>query len=66
MLTIFGGRVNDLRTVLLEERIPDKWESRIRSRFGLTFLAFNFGTVLKVSSGIKKVTPSVAETTDTS
>lgn len=57
MLTIFGGRIDDLRTMLLEERIPDGWESRVRSRFGLTFAAFNL-TVFKVSGGIKDVPPS--------
>jgi len=57
MLTIFGGRVEDLRTVLLEERLPDGWESKVRSRFGLTFAAFN-GTVFKVSSGIKTIPPT--------
>jgi len=53
MLTIFGGRVDDLRTVLLEERIPDGWESRVRKPFGLTMLAFNF-TVLPVEFGIRQ------------
>jgi hypothetical protein len=57
MLTIFGGRIEDLRTVLLEERLPDGWESRVRARFGLTFAAFN-GTVLRVASGVKEVPPS--------
>ena len=57
MLTIFGGRIDDLRTILLEERIPDGWEPRIRSRFGLTFGGFNL-TVLKVLGGIKDVPPS--------
>ncbi|KAG9307986.1 Chloroperoxidase [Chiua virens] len=53
MLTIFGGRVDDLRVVLLEERLPEGWESRVRKPFGLTFLAFNF-TVLPVELGIKE------------
>lgn len=57
MLTIFGGRVDDLRVLLLEERLPDGWESRVRSRFGLTFAAFN-STVLKVIGGVKDVPPS--------
>lgn len=57
LLTIFGGRIDDIRTMLLEERIPEGWESRVRSRFGLTFVAFN-KTVLKVSGGIKDVPPS--------
>ena len=52
LLTIFGGRVDDLRTVLLEERLPEDWESRVRKPFGLTMLAFNF-TVLPVELGIR-------------
>jgi len=53
MLTIFGGRVDDLETILTEERLPDGWESRIRKTFGLTMAAFNF-TVLKVERGINE------------
>lgn len=64
MLTIFGGRVEDLRTVLLEERLPDGWQSRVRSPFGLTFGAFNI-TVFKVASGVKEVPPKVKGNTDT-
>ncbi|KZP13752.1 Cloroperoxidase [Athelia psychrophila] len=57
MLTIFGGRVEDLRVLLLEERLPEGWQSQIRSRFGLTFAAFN-STVLPVLRGVKDVPPS--------
>jgi hypothetical protein len=52
LLTIFGGRVDDLRTILLEERLPDNWESRVLAPKGLTFLTFN-KTVSKVDAGIK-------------
>ncbi|KAG6836280.1 hypothetical protein H0H93_009552 [Arthromyces matolae] len=52
MLTIFGGRVQDLETVLLEERLPDGWESRIRETKGLTLLTFNSKTVSKVEKGV--------------
>lgn len=38
MLTIFGGNVPDLRVMLLDERIPDNWESRCR--FVYNALAF--------------------------
>ncbi len=55
MLTIMGGRVQDLESFLIEERIPDGWEPRILSRKGLTFLAFN-RTVLKVEHETKKLT----------
>jgi len=63
MLTIFGGRVDDIRTLLLEERIPVGWQSKIRSRFGFTFAAFN-GTVIRVLRGVKKVPPSTAKIDD--
>jgi len=53
LLKIFGGRVDDMRTVLLEERLPDQWESRVRQPYGLTMLAFN-GTVLPVEFGIRE------------
>ncbi|KAI0324618.1 Cloroperoxidase [Cubamyces sp. BRFM 1775] len=53
LLTIFGGRVKDLRPILGEERIPDGWEPRIRHRMGLTILEFNF-TVLPVELNIKE------------
>jgi hypothetical protein len=51
MLTIFGGRVNDLQPMLSEERFSENWEPRILSRFGLTMAAFNF-TVLPVEMGV--------------
>ncbi|KAF7313088.1 Heme-thiolate peroxidase [Mycena kentingensis (nom. inval.)] len=53
MLTIFGGRVADLKVMLREERFPEGWEPRVRSRMGLTFLVFNM-TVFKVEKGIEK------------
>jgi len=51
LLTIFGGRINDLQTILTEERLPEGWESRIRERQGLTMTTFN-RTVLKVEKAI--------------
>jgi hypothetical protein len=53
MLTIFGGRVDDLRPMLVEERFVEGWEPRIASRYGLTMAAFN-GTVIPVEMGVKK------------
>ncbi|KAG6816634.1 hypothetical protein H0H87_004481 [Tephrocybe sp. NHM501043] len=50
LLTIFGGRAKDLETVLLEERLPDGWESRIRETKGLTLITFN-----KVVSKVEKL-----------
>jgi len=55
MLTIMGGRVKDLESFLVEERIPDGWESRILARKGLTFGAFN-KTVFNVEWKTKKLT----------
>lgn len=52
MLTIFGGRVEDLRPFLLEERLPENWQPRVRSRMGLTMLAFN-NIGLRVELGIR-------------
>lgn len=51
MLTIFGGRINDLTPMLTEERFSEQWEPRITSRFGLTMAMFNF-TVLPVERGV--------------
>jgi hypothetical protein len=54
MLTIFGGKIEDLEAMLLEERFVEGWEPSVRSRFGLTMMAFN-GTVLPVEHGVKSV-----------
>lgn len=51
LLTIFGGRLADIRTLLLEERLPDGWESRIRAPWGLTMAKFN-ATVLPVELAV--------------
>ncbi|KAF8241080.1 Cloroperoxidase [Tricholoma matsutake] len=59
LLTIFGGRVKDIETLLSEERFADGWEPRILGRKGLTMTTFN-RTVLKLEFGIneKKVAVS--------
>ena len=54
MLTIFDGRVEDLRPMLTEERFAEDWEPRIKSRFGLPMASFN-ALVLQIEMGIKKV-----------
>ncbi|KAF8498913.1 Chloroperoxidase [Hysterangium stoloniferum] len=51
MLVIFGGVVEDLKPILLEERIPKGWSSKFRSRFGLTMSTFN-STTLRVLLGV--------------
>ncbi|EPT01972.1 hypothetical protein FOMPIDRAFT_1048262 [Fomitopsis schrenkii] len=53
LLTICGGRVKDLYPMLLEERIPDGWQPRVRNPGGLTLTTFQF-TVLPVELGIKE------------
>jgi hypothetical protein len=53
LLTIFGGRVDDLRSIVLHERIPDGWESRVREPYGLTMTHFN-KTVLTVELGVRE------------
>ena len=56
LLTIFGGKVKDLRTILLEERLPDGWQPRIRHPHGLTMAEFN-STAIKVELGITEELP---------
>ncbi|KAF8257303.1 hypothetical protein EI94DRAFT_1759418 [Lactarius quietus] len=51
LLTVFGGRLDDIYTFLTEERFPEGWESRIRDQMGLTLLTFN-RTVFRVELGI--------------
>lgn len=53
MLTIFGGSVPDLTTMLTEERFPDNWEPRVTAHYGLTMAKFNF-TVLPVMRGVNE------------
>jgi hypothetical protein len=51
LVTVFGGRVEDLRSFLLHEQIPESWESRIRQPHGLTMMTFN-KTILRVEFGV--------------
>jgi hypothetical protein len=51
MLTIFGGIVDDLVPMLVEERFAEGWEPRIKSHYGLTMAEFN-KTVLPVEIGV--------------
>jgi hypothetical protein len=51
MLTIFGGRVDDLRPMLTDERFADGWEPRILDKYGLTMAKFN-GWVIPVERGV--------------
>ncbi|PPQ90843.1 hypothetical protein CVT25_007378 [Psilocybe cyanescens] len=55
LLSIFGGRTEDLDPFLREERFPAGWESRVRSRFGLSFAAFNWlGFLVEVGISEKR------------
>jgi len=60
LLTIFGGKIEDIRPFLLEERLPEGWQSRIRHPFGLTIAAFN-STVFKVELGVKEELPGALD-----
>ncbi|CCM06641.1 uncharacterized protein FIBRA_08923 [Fibroporia radiculosa] len=53
LLTIFGGRVDDLAVVLLEERLPPGWQSRVRHPAGLTFTQFQ-PTILRIELAIQE------------
>ena len=44
--------MDDLETILLEERLPEGWESRVREAYGLTVITFNLKTVNPVEKGI--------------
>jgi hypothetical protein len=56
MLSLFGGKVDDLRALLIEERLADGWVPWNTSRFGVTLGAFN-NTALKVAIRTKTVPP---------
>jgi len=65
LLKFWGGQIKDIEPLLIEERIPDGWEPKVRSRMGLTIGGFNT-TVLQVELGIGKVKlPAPAGTTET-
>jgi hypothetical protein len=51
MLLFWGGKVRDLEALLIEERLPEGWQPKVLSRFGLTMAAFN-ATVFRVEYGI--------------
>lgn len=54
---IFGGRVLDLKSILIEEKLPDEWESRVRSRVGLTSATLNL-RVLPMEYHTRKESPA--------
>jgi len=53
MLSIFGGKIEDLRALLIEERLTDGWVPQNASRFGVTLGAFNntaFGVIVRTKT----------------
>jgi hypothetical protein len=60
LLTLFGGRVSDLEALLIDERLLEGWEPKVRSRMGLTVGAFN-ATVFNVEWGIPKDPETLAK-----
>ncbi len=46
--------MKDLEPFLVEERLSEGWEPRAMSRKGLTILALNASTVIKVESMTEK------------
>ncbi|KAG1722647.1 Chloroperoxidase, partial [Suillus paluster] len=51
LVTAFGGRVDDLHSFLLDERIPEGWESRVRQPYGMTMMNLN-RTILRIEFGV--------------
>ena len=50
--------MDDLRSFLLEERFPDRWQPRVTARLGLTMTLFNV-LVAKVELGIEETSTTV-------
>ncbi|CAE6456574.1 unnamed protein product [Rhizoctonia solani] len=50
---VFDGNAADLRTWFLEERIPNGWESKNRSHYGLTIKKLN-GIASEIEKGIAR------------
>lgn len=52
MYDIFAGRVDDLKTWLIEERFPQGWQPRITKRYGYTMMALNLRTIQVSTSSV--------------
>jgi hypothetical protein len=59
MEVVFGGKVEDLRPFLLEERIVDGWVPWSKKRYGITMGAFNYASA-KIGLRTRNVPPAVA------
>ncbi|EMD37165.1 heme-thiolate peroxidase [Gelatoporia subvermispora B] len=53
MMTTFEGRVKDLNPWLIDERIPEGWEPRVRDRMGLTLTKLNL-TATRIELGVEE------------
>ena len=53
-----GGKIKDLHPFLLEERLPDGWQPRIRHPMGLTMAEFN-QTALRIELSVVEELPAV-------
>jgi hypothetical protein len=62
MRLVFGGKVEDLRPFLLEERIADGWAPRCKSRYGVTLGAFNLASAKVALRTKANMTPTVVTT----
>ncbi|KIM71445.1 hypothetical protein PILCRDRAFT_819327 [Piloderma croceum F 1598] len=58
---VFGGKVEDLRPFLLEERIVDGWVPWTKKRYGITMGAFNVAST-KIALRTKTVPPTMVAT----
>jgi hypothetical protein len=61
LITIFGGHLPDIESFLIHERLPEGWESRVRSRMGMTIASFNLTVLpLEFSTSEEKYRPKQA------
>ena len=58
---VFGGKVDDIRPFLLEERIVDGWVPFTKKRYGITMGAFNVVST-KIALRTKTVPPTMVAT----
>jgi len=61
MEVVFGGKVDDLRPFLLEERTVDGWVPENKERYGITMGAFNVASA-KIGFRTKTVPATVTTT----
>lgn len=57
LMSVFGGKVDDIRTFLVEERLPDGWEPYTKSYYGVTLGGFNKAG-LDIAWRVKAVVPN--------